>query len=362
MPDLVPRALVILLLLALATGCSDRTSGGVACPDGAAGCTLGELADQLGVFIGASFVQGNTDPEFRTTLVEHFNSTTAPIYWESTEPERGRFDFSYSDEVVELAAANGLRVRGHPLVWGRLGLPAYVREETSPDALRAMLREHLSVVLAHHRGRIAQYDAVNEPITFLGDDDGTGGLDPNVFYRLLGPGWVREVLELVHELDPEAVLFVNEFGVMTPGEKQDRFYALVRDLKEQGAPIHGVGFQGHVVPPFLAAYDPTREEIEAAVRRFTALGLPVEITEIDVTIDPDEPGALEHQAERYRDLAFGCFRVPGCTGITTWGVTDKHTWIRDFFAVEGAPLPFDAEYRPKPAYFAVGDVLAELAR
>lgn len=359
------RTAAVLLLLAMlalvAGGCADAPHTGAA-PCAGTSCTLRELATALGVNVGAAFVQDNDEPVFRSTLVEHFGSTTAPLYWESTQRTPGAFDFTIPDEVVELAEANGLRVRGHPLVWGRLGLPAYVRDATSADELRGLLRGQLEAVLGRYRGRIHQYDAVNEPITFLGGDDGTGGLDANVFYRLLGPGWVREALDLVHQIDPDAKLFVNEFGVMAPGPKQERFYALIRDLVAGGAPIAGVGFQGHVRPPFLRDYDPTEAEIEAAVRRFTALGLRVEITEIDVTIDPAAPGALDAQAETYRRLTLGCFRVPGCDGITTWGVTDKYTWIRDFFAVDGAPLLFDASFAPKPAYFAVADALRTLLR
>lgn len=362
-PSSSPALLLLLALLSAASqGCADAPGAGVpACADEQS-CTLAELADALGVHVGAAFVQSNSEPVFRSTLVEHFNSTTAPLYWESTQRTPGSFDFAIPDEVVELAEANGLRVRGHPLVWGRLGLPAYVREASSADQLRALLRSQLGAVLGRYRGRIHQYDAVNEPITFLGGDDGTGGLDANVFYRLLGPGWVRAALDLIHELDPDAALFVNEFGVMAPGPKQERFYALIRDLVESGAPITGVGFQGHIRPPFLRDFDPTLEEIEATVRRFSALGLRVEITEIDVTVEPSAPGALDAQAETYRRLTLGCFRSPGCDGMTTWGVTDKYTWIRDFFAVEGAPLLFDASFQPKPAYFAVADALQELLR
>lgn len=350
------------LLCAVLAGCADAPAPAApACADDET-CTLATLADALGVRVGAAFVQGNDEPVFRTTLAEHFNSTTAPLYWDLTQSTPGTFDFSVPDEVVDLAAANGLRVRGHPLVWGRLGLPAYVRTASSADELRALLRGQLEAVLGRYRGRIAQYDAVNEPITFLGADEGTGGLDGNVFWRLLGPGWVREALDLAHEIDPDAELFVNEFGVMAPGPKQELFYALIRDLVADGAPITGVGFQGHIRPPFLRDYDPTQEEIEATIRRFTDLGLRVEVTEIDVTVDPSAPGALDAQAETYRRLTLGCFRTPGCDGLTTWGVTDKYTWIRDFFAVDGAPLLFDAEFRPKAAYFAVADALRTLLR
>lgn len=359
---LAGRAVLLVAALGIVLqGCSDAPGTREPRCAGDA-CTLRELVSTLGVHMGAAFVQGNDEAIFRSTLVEHFSSTTAPLYWESTQRTPGVFDFTIPDEVVELAEVNGLRVRGHPLVWGRLGLPGYVRATSSAEELRALLRGQLEAVLGRYRGRIRQYDAVNEPITFLGGDDGTGGLDANVFYRLLGPGWVREALDLVHEIDPDAALFVNEFGVMAPGPKQERFYALIRDLVADGAPITGVGFQGHIRPPFLLDYDPTEAEIEAAVRRFTALGLRVEITEVDVTIDPAVAGALEAQAETYRRLTLGCFRVPGCDGITTWGVTDKYTWIRDFFAVDGAPLLFDASFTPKPAYFAVAEALETLLR
>lgn len=353
----VIRAALAAVLLG---GCSDADSP--SCTDATGDCTVGALASRLGVYVGAAFVQGNSEPEFRTTLARHFNSTTAPLYWESTQRTPGSFDFAIPDEVVALADANGMRVRGHPLIWGRLGIPAYVREEDSAETMRAMLRTHLAALLGRYRGRIAQYDAVNEPITFLGADEGTGGLDGNVFYRTLGPSWVREVLDLVHELDPDAELFVNDFGVSAPGPKQERFFDLIRELVESGAPIHGVGFQGHIRPPFLRDFDPSEQETADAIRRFADLGLRVEITEIDVTIDPAAPGALEGQAETYRRLARACFTTPGCDGITTWGVTDKFTWIRDFFAVDGAPLLFDASYTPKPAYFAVRDLLLELER
>lgn len=221
--------------VAFLASCSD--AAGPSCLVRPEPCTLGELARELGVFAGAAFVQGNDDPEFRRALVRHFNSTTAPVYWELTEPSRGRFDFSVPDEVVELATREGLRVRGHPLVWGRLALPSYVRSAATGGELRGLLRDHLTAVVGRYRGRVRQYDVVNEPLTFLGAGGAAGGLEPYVFLRLLGPGYIREALELVHALDPDAELFVNEFLVLAPGPKQDRFYELVRELVESGAPL-----------------------------------------------------------------------------------------------------------------------------
>jgi len=346
--------------LFVAAGCGDDGEGG-RCDDPAAADTLRALADCAGFFVGAAFVQFNDEPEFRSTLAREFNSTTAPLYWEQVEPRRGEYDFRITDESVELALANRMRVRGHPLVWGRLGLPDYVRNETDAETLRRMVRERIALVVGRYRGRITQWDVVNEPLYALGIGPRPDGLEEYVFLRLLGPGYIREALELAHAADPDAKLFVNEFFVSEPGVKQDLFFELIRNLVESGAPLHGVGFQGHIRPPYRPGFVPTREQHEAAFRRFTALGLEVEITELDITL-ADPAAELDVQRRQYKDVFDACLAVPGCTGVTTWGVTDKFTWIRDFFRAEGAPLLFGELYERKPAYFGVRDALLERLR
>jgi endo-1,4-beta-xylanase len=356
-------AAALAALFLSSSGCSSDGDGDatLACRAKPEGCSVGELATALGVFAGASFVQGNSEPEFRAALVREFNSTTAPLYWQSTHPSPDRYDFAIPDEVVELAAREGLRVRGHPLIWGRLGLPDYVRAMTDAAELRAAVHDFLTTVVTRYRGRIRQYDVVNEPITFNGEPGSTDGLDDHVFLRLLGPGYIRAALDLVHQLDPAAELYVNDFGVERPGPKQDRFYELIRELVESGAPLDGVGFQAHILPPFLQSFEPTRAELTAAIERFSALGLDVELTEADVTLrDAGSASELERQRAIYRDLALACFGTRRCRGLTTWGITDKFTWIRDFFAVEGAPLLLDEEYRRKPAYEGVREALEDV--
>ena len=356
-----PRATATASATPPATPSASPTPTATAPPSPTPDQRLRALAAAAGVFVGAAFVEGSDEPEFRALLAREFNSTTAPVYWASTEPQRGTYDFTVPDTAVAIAAANGLRVRGHPLVWGRLALPDYVNQITDPDDLRALMAEHIESVVGRYRGRIVQYDVVNEPLTFLGDPGSTGtGLEDYVFLRVLGPGYIREALDLAHAADPEAELFINEFFVERPGPKQDYFYELARGLVVAGAPLHGVGLQGHITPPFGPQYRPTQGEIAAAVRRFADLGLAVEITELDVTL-ADPATELVQQAHTYADVFAGCLSVPACRGITTWGISDKNTWIRDFFHVEGAPLLFDENYMPKPAYFAARDVLRQVA-
>jgi endo-1,4-beta-xylanase len=347
----------------LATLCLVGTlaaTGPRAWADGPA-CPLRTLSARTAVHVGAAFVEGSRDAGFRDVLVREFDSVTAPLYWQQTEPTPGSFDFTAADAALALAEAHGMRVRGHPLVWGRLALPDYVRQAPDADALRALLASHLGTVVSRYAGRIAQYDVVNEPITFFGGAGTTDGLDDTVFLQRLGPDYVREVLETVHALDPQAKLFINDFLALTPGPKQDRFFRLAADLVHTGAPLDGVGFQGHVRVPFAPGYDPTRAQVEAALARFATLGLAVEVTEADVTLAGRDACQLDYQRRAYRNLLAACLAVPGCTGITTWGITDAFTWIRDFFHVEGFPLPFDEEYRPKPAYDGLRAALADAA-
>ena len=219
--------------------------------------------------------------------------------------------------------------------WGRLGLPAYVRNASSPTSCarccaaswsrpRPLPRTHRAVrrgQRADHLPSARTRAPTGSTATSSGACSapaGARGARPRARDRSRG-GTLRERVRR-HDARPQAGALLRA----DPRPRRERRADQRRRV------------QGHIRPPFLRDYDPTQEEIEATIRRFTALGLRVEITEIDVTIDPSVPGALDAQAETYRRLTLGCFRVPGCDGLTTWGVTDKYTWIRDFFAVDGA--------------------------
>jgi len=326
-------------------------------PTAAAPCTLKELSARAGIHTGAGFVEGSQFPAFRTTLAREMTSVTAGLYWSQIHPAPGVWDWSAPDAAVAAAELTGSRVRGHPLLWGRLALPAWVSAITDAAELRAVVTEHVQTIMTRYRGRIADYDVVNEPLTFFGTTDATDGLDPNVFQRVLGPGWIAEALALARAADPDAVLYVNDFLTERPGPKQDRMARLAAELVAAGAPLDGIGFQGHIQIPFAPTNLPTQAELEAAFRRFTALGLEVEVTELDVTLPSRSPCQLDFQREAYRAVLAACLAVDGCTGVTVWGLTDADTWVRRFFNTPGYPLPYDAEFAPKPAYYGMRDAL-----
>jgi len=77
---------------------------------------------------------------------------------------------------------------------------------------------------------------------------------------------------------------------------------------------------------------------------------------MDVALPVDTGGNaslvdLQRQADIYRQIATACLAHPGCTAIQTWGFTDKYSWIGSHSKkTQGAALPFDRDYRTKPAY------------
>jgi endo-1,4-beta-xylanase len=265
----------------------------------------------------------------------------------------GVYDFSTADSIVDFAIQNNFRIRGHTLVWGKLSslfkhpdLDAYLSDFPEQDRskiLKDLVESHITTVLTRYQGKIAQWDVVNEPLEILG----SGELEENVFYRYLGPGYIDSAFRLAHELDPDADLFLNELLFNYHDGRAEAYYELVRKMKEDGIPIHGVGFQSHVLYSL-----PSMDNITNYIKKFTDLGLKVEFTEVDARLrlfnDYEDP--YQAQADFYGKLLEVCLDNPGCSGITFWGYTDAVCWLNEnwIFPEPNEPFFFDHELNPKP--------------
>jgi len=313
--------------------------------------------------IGAA-VNSWTIKSHKELIEKHFNSLTAEneMKFESIQPSPGRYTFDRADAIVELAEKNGMLVRGHTLVW-HSQTPAWVfRDEEGRPASRELLlkrmEEHITTVVSRYRGRVYAWDVVNEAVA-----DGQGGYlrTDSPWYRIIGPDYIAHAFIFAHQADPEAKLFYNDYSAVDPA-KSGKIYRLLKELLEQGVPVHGVGIQGHWDIDY-----PSARQVEAAIKKYASLGLEVQITELDISVYPwqdrrrlqSKPeNRLEKQAERYREL-FEVFRrnKDVVTGVTFWGVADDRTW-KDNFPVRGRkdwPLVFDEEHRPKAAFWKIVD-------
>jgi endo-1,4-beta-xylanase len=290
-----------------------------------------------------------TDAAYTGAAGRHFNYVTAEweMKWDPVQRERGVYDFSGGDRIVAFAESQGMRVKGHALVWHG-ATPSWV-DALSPPELRIAFEEHIRTVASHYRGRVWAWDVVNEAIA-----DSQPGLRSTVFSRGLGPDYVAEAFRLARLADPEAQLVYNDYGGEGLNRKSNDVYELVRGLRERGL-VDGVGLQMHV----SAASPPPVADVAANIRRLAALGLRVNISEMDVRVRElpgDTASRLQRQRQVYRDLVAACVAEPGCEAVTFWGFTDAHSWIDGFFGPDD-PLLLDEQYRAKPAFFGVEDAL-----
>ena len=277
------------------------------------------------------------------------------LKWWTVRPTADSFDFKQGDEIIRFAEAHGMKVRGHCLVWDHNNPKWLTEGHFTPDQLSHILREHITTVTKHDFGRVFAWDVVNEAL----DENGTPKDSP--WYNRPGIGvsgqgtaYVEQAFRWAHEGDPKALLFYNEAEGDTLNPKSDAIYATVKDFKDRGVPIDGVGLQLHI-----SNFDYDTKAVAANIERLTKLGLQVHITELDVSLPVDPQGGaraedLQRQAEVYQRVLRSCLQNPGCTAIQTWGFTDKYSWIGSHsHGRRGAALPFDRAYKPKPAYEAI---------
>jgi endo-1,4-beta-xylanase len=343
----VPAVLAALLVLAAivhAQGCGDV--GG----EPNAKVPLRALAQKAGVVVGTAVdAQALRKDGYRTEVAREFSSVTPEnaMKWEVTEPERGKFEFDDADRIVDFARANGMRVRGHTLVW-HIQNPQWLREGTFSRAeLIDILHEHIARVVGRYRGRVASWDVVNEAVR----DDGT--LRPSLWLQRIGPEYIALAFKFAHEADPDATLFYNEIGAEGDSDKSTAVYKMLETLRARGVPVGGIGFESHFN---LEGPPPT---FRRTMERFAKLGLHVAVTEADVRVRlPASGSELQVQADSYADALRDCLRVSACRSFTVWGFTDRYSWIPENQPGYGAATLLDDQLDPKPAYRAVHRVLA----
>jgi endo-1,4-beta-xylanase len=310
---------------------------------------LREAAARAGRLVGAAVYSSGlaSDPLYAGAAGRHFNYLTAEweMKWDPVQKSQGVFDFSGGDAVVAFAESHGMRVKGHALVWHG-ATPKWV-ESLSPPELRIAFEDHIRTVAGHYRRRVYAWDVVNEAI-----DDSQPGLRSTVFSRGLGSDYVAEAFRLARKADPDAELVYNDYGGEGLNRKSNDVYALVKDLKQRGL-VDGVGLQMHV----SAASFPAVADIQANMQRLADLGLQVNVSEMDVRVKDvagDAAAKLQRQRQVYHDVVAACVAVPRCEAVTLWGFTDAHSWIDNAFGADD-PLPFDEQYRAKPAFFGLED-------
>ncbi len=317
---------------------------------------LRPLATAAGLNFGVATSAGvvRTDATYRETLLAYANTIVAEndLKFGPLSPRPGFYDFSRADALVDFAAEHGLKVRGHVLVWHHQ-LPDWLKAaHYTAEQARELMRVHIFTVMGRYRGKIFQWDVVNEAVT----NASRAPLRQSFWLETIGPEYIALAFRYAHEADPQAKLFYNDYGAEDLSAKSDAVYKLVRDLKQQGVPINGVGLQCH----FDVAAPPNLEAVAANLQRLADLGLELAVTEFDARLHlPASAANLEKQATLEHDLLAVVLRQPACRTFMVWGLTDARSWVPNFYRGYGAALPFDAMLAPKPALYGLERALRQ---
>ncbi len=330
--------------------------------------TLREAAGsrlQIGVAVNTALLD---DARYTGLIAAQFNSVTAENAMKPSSMLRapGQYDFTEADRFVNWARKNDIEVIGHTLVWHSQS-PSFLFQDDagaplSREKALANLREHITTVVGHFKGRVRGWDVVNEAVA-----DG-GGLRQTPALRAIGEDYLVKAFQFAQEADPEAELYYNDYNI-DMDYKRPHALALVKKIRESGARIDAVGIQGHYMLTSSMA------EIKRGVDEFLNAGFKVHLTEVDVDplprrgqggadvsateaggMDPYKEGlpAEKQQAlaDFYGELFDFLLSRPGVERITLWGLSDAHTWLNGF-PVRGRtnhPLLFDRQLQPKPAF------------
>ncbi|KAF2757945.1 glycoside hydrolase [Pseudovirgaria hyperparasitica] len=302
---------------------------------------------------GASYLPYSIDnSKYRKVAYnsEEFGQVTPAngLKWMFTEPSRGQFNYTLSDEIIKPAIKNGQFRRCHALVWHNQ-LPPWLTSQTwTASELLSVVRTHIAAEVTHYKGQCLHWDVVNEAF----NEDGT--FRPSIFYNITGTGYIYEAFAAAAKADPKAKLYYNDYNIETVGPKSDSVRTLVKEMRKKGVKIDGVGLQSH----FTVGGTPSYEAQTANMAAFTKMDLDVAVTELDVRMQlPSNGMKLAQQAKDYNTSVMACKNTKRCVGITVWDFQDNFSWVPSTFAGEGDPLPYSSTTEKKPAWYTIAKAL-----
>jgi endo-1,4-beta-xylanase len=275
------------------------------------------------IYMFDHFTTDDHNAAYKRRFAELFNYATVGFYWRGYEPQRGRPHYAYTDKVVAWCRAHGIRMKGHPLLWGcEAGVPLWSRGQPSPE----IQRQRVTDILRHYQGRIESWEVVNEP-------------------SHLGEPKIDEPYRWARQADPRAYLIVNDYHVLADGAPA--FFQLLTAAKRNNVPFDGIGIQAHEPRTLWFPLDRVRETLD----HYATLDKELHITEFTPTSSGQKitgsyrDGTWNEAAQAAYAVKFYrvCFAHPAVRAITWWDLCDRGSWLPG-----GGMLR--ADLSPKPVY------------
>jgi endo-1,4-beta-xylanase len=312
------------------------------------------------------------DSSATVLITQHFNAVTPEnvMKAELIHPQWNMYNFDLADKLVDYTKRYGMKLTATPLIW-HSQLPPFVSKLKDADSVRRFFEDHIATVAGRYDGTTHSWEVVNET---LNED---GSLRNTVFLQKLGSDYVIEAFRLAEKAAPHTQLYYNDYNIEQP-RKRAGAIEIIRKIQAAGVRIDGVGIQGH-----WHVDDVPFEHIEQSIKEFSALGIQVAFTELDLSVLPNPWGRrasadlnqtaqYEAQMNPYtkglpdsvqQKLATAYARLfhlflkykENISRVTFWGVNDGQSWLNDF-PIRGRtnyPLLFDRQYNPRPAFYSV---------
>jgi endo-1,4-beta-xylanase len=326
------------------------------------------LKDVFSFMIGTAADPGNYSDAEQANIKQNYNIITPEncMKPQPIHPSEDTYNYAQPDALVKWASDNHIKIHGHTLAWHSQTANWFFTGNDKQVVLER-LHKHISNVVGHFKGKLYSWDVVNEAI----NDGGGGGngaenLRSSQWFRICGPEFLTDAFKWAHEADPDVNLYYNDYnieqGALRNNGKHAASLALLKRLIKDGAPINGVGIQGHW------SLNTNVEEVDKAITDYEELGLKIAISELDVTVQGGNSGAMpggrggggaaaggdgfKRQADVYAKL-FEVFKKhsKSITRVTFWGINDRRSWRSG-----QNPLIFDGNMVAKPAFQSILDV------
>lgn len=322
-------------------------------------------AGHRGLLAGCAVSAGNLREEAFTRVLADQYSLVVPencMKFAFVHPAADRYDFTDPDALVAFAQQHNIKVRGHNFVWHE-AIPSWFAGTVTKENAKQVLTEHIQTLAGRYKGKMQSWDVVNEAIN-VGDDQ-AGGLRNSPWFELIGPEYLDLAFRTARQADPKAKLTYNEYGIEDESEsnarKREATLALLRRFKASNVPIDALGIQSHIK---AGASQTFGKGLRNLISGAQSMGLEVYLTELDVNDDAveDSDRAARDRiiADVYRDYLSVALESTAVKAVLTWGLTDAHTWLNGIKSHREKqpdrrqrPLPFDADYKPTPAFFAI---------
>lgn len=313
--------------------------------------TLKEKAKfKIGAAVKVATLQ--SDVKYRNAVVENYSQITAEFemkmatIWSSSTA----YNWTGADYLVNFAKDNNMQVHGHTLIWYN-SFPSWFKDQKNDSiAFEAKVKIYITDVVGRYKGKVKSWDVVNEVFA-----DGGALRDETVIKPLFKDpiGFYGRCFKYAREADPDAKLFYNDYSVVIDAGKRASIKAMVAKFKAKGYPIDGVGDQFHY------GIETNKQTMKNGLTDMASTGLLIHISELDIKVNVNKSDSYvftdidaQKQSDTYNSIVTMYEALPQTQkfAITTWGVTDKYTWLTEWWNSKEYPLLLNGDYKKKAAY------------